>query len=69
MSLEEAKTLTRVVSLILLALALVYDVAIAVKFGREATISAVLYDAAKDNPIVGVIAGVLMGHWFFPIRS
>ena len=33
------------------------------------TISEYLYTTSKDNPILAVIAGVLIGHIFWPVKS
>jgi uncharacterized membrane protein YuzA (DUF378 family) len=43
-----------------------YDVYAFVEGGVDSTISRVVYGWAVDYPIVGVAAGVLIGHLFWP---
>lgn len=50
------------------ALVVVVDVALVVR-GYEWTISANLYGASKDWPIIPFALGVLAGHLFFPNRA
>jgi hypothetical protein len=50
---------------VLLAL---YDVAARVFGGNEAALSAVLLDAARQWPIVAVVAGAIVGHIFWGVR-
>ncbi len=60
--------MTKWFCLFLLVIGLAYDFWVLSKFGREASISAVVSDAAKEYVILAVIAGILIGHWFFPVR-
>ena len=42
-----------------------YDLAALRYGGAEATISQVLFEAAGKNPEIAVLAGILIGHWFW----
>jgi hypothetical protein len=60
---------TRLTKHILIATVVIlsgYDVYALVEGGVDATISRVVYGWVDDYPIVGVAAGVLIGHLFWP---
>ena len=55
--------------LILLGLVIIvafWDAAVLIMGRPEATISAVLFQLAKDNPIIAFTMGVVVGHLFWP---
>ena len=55
--------------LILLGLVIIvafWDAAVLIMGRPEATISAVLLQLAKDNPIIAFTMGVVVGHLFWP---
>ena len=45
-----------------------YDIVALWRGGAEATISQIVYDAARNEPIAAFVFGVLMGHLFWPQR-
>lgn len=47
----------------------VYDVYAADTQERGDTISEVIATAARRRPIIAVAAGVVIGHWFWPMAS
>ena len=62
---ETARKITGVI-IIAVALALVvYDIVVELKFGPQATISQVIFDTASHNPWIALLAGILIGHWFW----
>lgn len=48
------------------ALVIIYDIVIYAVGGVDATISRLLLGWATDIPIIVLIPGVLIGHWFWP---
>ncbi len=65
MTTETARKMTGVI-IIALAIALViYDIVVEMKFGTPATISQVIFDTASKNPWIALLAGILVGHWFW----
>ena len=46
-----------------------YDIWAVLQGGIDATISAMIQDAAHDYPIIAFAAGVLCGHFFWPVRK
>lgn len=65
MNLQGAKKLTTVVMLVSAALIGLFDAVVFSAYGSEATISRILYYAAKDSPIIAVLFGALIGHLFW----
>lgn len=45
-----------------------YDVAVGSIWGREMTISVVINEWAKNVPMIAVLIGVLVGHWFWMVE-
>lgn len=62
-------TVTRMVLLMTLVCLLGYDLFAVYKFGYEGTISLVVFTMAKSYPIIPFLAGVVVGHLFFPIEG
>lgn len=53
--------------LIGLAVALgLYDLAAYVMGGNDSTLSIVIRDAGRDNPIIVFLMGLAVGHWIWP---
>ena len=55
--------------LILLGLVIivsVWDIAVLIAGRPEVTLSAVLLQLTKDNPIIAFVLGVVVGHLFWP---
>jgi hypothetical protein len=55
--------------LILLGLVIivsVWDIAVLIMGRPEVTLSAVLLQLTKDNPIIAFVLGVVVGHLFWP---
>ena len=49
---------------------LIWDLAVMSIYNNvEATISVVLYDLAKQHPMIPFIIGVLCGHVFWPLKG
>ena len=46
-----------------------YDLFAVYRFGYEGTISLVVFTMAKSFPIIPFLAGVVVGHLFFPIEG
>jgi hypothetical protein len=57
---------TVVFLLVWVVLAIAWDIHALWRYGMDATISKVLYDWSRNNPIVACIAGILCGHLFWP---
>lgn len=47
----------------------VYDLVAYNAAGNDATISVVIHQFAKDWPIATLGFGVLLGHWFWPLKE
>jgi len=62
-------TVTRMVLTMTLVCLLVYDLFAVYRFGYEGTISLVVFTMAKSYPIIPFLAGVVVGHLFFPIEG
>ena len=52
--------------LILLAAIAIADAALAWHFGPDATISRVIVNLSRAYPIIPLLAGVVLGHLFWP---
>lgn len=62
------KRTTQVIVLATAAL-VAYDIYAAATPEPGDTLSEVIAYAARERPIVAVAAGVLIGHWFWPLRG
>lgn len=58
--------LTKLIVLGVIALLILYDIVVYAAWGVHATISRVILHWASDIPIVVMIPGVLVGHFFWP---
>lgn len=65
----DGPTVTRMVLLLTLICLLGYDLFAVYSFGYEGTISLVVFTMAKAYPIIPFLAGVVVGHLFFPIEG
>lgn len=63
------KALTKLIVLAVIAILIVYDIAIYAFSGVDATISRVALSWSQDIPIVLIGIGVLLGHLFWPQLS
>lgn len=59
--------MTRLFTIASILIIVIVDVGFAVS-GRE-TISEFIYEISRNYPIVAAAFGVLLGHWFWPMRS
>jgi len=50
----------------LVIIVLFWDIAVLIMGRPEATLSAVLLQLSKDNPIISFLLGVVVGHLFWP---
>ena len=62
-------TVTLMVLLLTLICLLGYDLFAVYRFGYEGTISLVVFTMAKAYPIIPFLAGIIVGHLFFPIEG
>jgi len=62
-------TVTLMVLLLTLISLLGYDLFAVYRFGYEGTISLVVFTMAKSYPIIPFLAGIIVGHFFFPIEG
>ena len=62
-------TVTLMVLLLTLIFLLGYDLFAVYRFGYEGTISLVVFTMAKSYPIIPFLAGIIVGHFFFPIEG
>ncbi len=65
MTTDTARKMTEVVIVALVIALVVYDIVVEMKFGTQATISQVIFDTASHNPWIAMLAGILIGHWFW----
>ena len=65
----DGPTVTRMVLLMTLIGLLGYDLFAVYQFGYDGTISLVVFTMAKAYPIIPFLAGVVVGHLFFPIEG
>lgn len=68
MNVQDARWLTTAVIVATALWLIAYDIVIIALFGREASVSLVVYDLARAHPIIACALGVLIGHWLFPLR-
>ncbi len=61
------ESITIIIIVVLTFLLVIYDIYALVKGGEEATISVIIGKAAMKRPIVALVWGILMGHWFWPL--
>ena len=61
--------ITQAVLLTALLLLGAYDLFAFLRWGRENTISVVLYETAQQFPVIAFGLGVLAGHVFWPIKD
>lgn len=65
----DGPTVTRMALLLTLVCLLGYDLFAVYKFGYDGTISLVVFTLAKAYPIIPFLAGIVVGHLFFPIEG
>ena len=65
----DGPTVTIMTLLLALVALLGYDLFAVYRFGYEGTISLVVFTMAKSFPIIPFLAGVVVGHLFFPIEG
>lgn len=65
----DGTTVTRMTLLMTLICLLGYDLFAVYQFGYDGTISLVVFTLAKAYPIIPFLAGVVVGHLFFPIEG
>jgi hypothetical protein len=65
----DGPTVTIMTLLLALVALLGYDLFAVYRFGYEGTISLVVFTTAKAFPIIPFLAGVVVGHLFFPIEG
>ena len=65
MTVESARRMTGMLILAVIALLVIYDVVIELKFGVPATISQVIFDTVSKNPWIAFLGGMLAGHWIW----
>ena len=57
---------TTILVLVMTAVGLsIYDIIAEARDGEKSTISDVITEASKQQPIIAATFGVLMGHWFW----
>jgi uncharacterized integral membrane protein len=62
-------TQTKFTVLMALVLILAYDLFAVYAYGFDATVSVVVFTLAKAAPIIPFLAGVVVGHLFWPIEG
>ena len=60
------KKVTAIFIVLTIVIIAVYDVWVYIQAGGDATISRIVYNFSKDWPIVNIIIGVLLGHFYWP---
>lgn len=65
----DGPTVTRLTLLLTLIALLGYDLFAVYRFGYDGTISLVVFTMAKAYPIIPFLAGIVVGHLFFPIEG
>lgn len=63
------RQVTQVVLLITFMVLGAYDLWAFYRWGRPYTLSVVIYESARANPIVAFGLGVLIGHLFWPVKE
>ncbi len=58
--------IAKCIILILVIVIVVWDVSVLWLGRPDATISAVIYQLSKENPIIAFALGVIIGHLFWP---
>lgn len=62
------RKLTTIIILLTVLLLGGYDIWVYVKAGTPATISWIIWDSAKGNPMIPLMFGILMGHFFWQME-
>lgn len=65
----DGPTVTKMALLLTLICLLAYDLFAVYRFGYDGTISLVVFTMAKTWPIIPFLAGIVVGHLFFPIEG
>lgn len=65
----DGPTVTKLALVLTLVALLAYDLFAVYAFGYDGTISLVIFTMAKAFPIIPFLAGVVVGHLFFPIEG
>ncbi len=68
MNLPLAERITTFVLIGVILFLVIYNLVILFLAGEKATISHVVYNACSEWPILAVAIGVVIGHWFWPLR-
>ena len=58
--------ITAIALLSILAIGAVLDAIVAAKYGSHATVSAVIINLSVKFPIIPLLAGIVLGHFFWP---
>ena len=60
------RLVTRILILSAVVILIVWDLIAYTHGGNESTISRVVLEASRDWPIIPLLAGIVVGHLFFP---
>lgn len=63
-----ARTITGILLIVTLLVWAIWDV-YAFLTAENSTISVVITDWSRQAPGIGVLFGILIGHWFFPAKG
>lgn len=63
-----ARLMTQIFLGVVLIVGIIWDVYVDIRYGNDATISVVIRDAVRAEPMIGVAIGVALGHWFWPMQ-
>ena len=63
------KTITSLILLFVVAGLIAWDFFAVWKWGFDATISLVVFTAAKEWPLLPFLTGLICGHFFFPVQG
>jgi hypothetical protein len=64
----EPRTITALVLLVNALVLGLFDIYMIARYGGEASISLVMYDLAREYPILAFLIGGVCFHWFWPVK-
>jgi hypothetical protein len=56
---------TKIVLLVVIVILILFDIAVILLYGRDSSISRVIYQASCEHPVIAFAAGFLCGHLFW----
>lgn len=62
------RKITQIIIIVIVAVLVIWDITAFITKANDDTISVVIVDWSRKNPLITFLSGMLCGHWFTPSR-